>query len=109
MDGIYKTQNSKEITKTEQAEKLIEYGWRILPILAKFFVDQDKTDVKSKCIERNLSQWQISIIIAYRIEMMPYYPLIGTQNCLLTFCEKNLDFVEYYLPFIQRDGIEQFQ
>ena len=109
LDGISKTENSKEITKTEQAEKLIEYGWRILPTLAEFFTDQSQTKVKSECIERNLSKGEIAIIIADRIEGMPYFPLTGIQNCTLTFCENNRNLIEYYLPYIKRDGIEEFQ
>jgi hypothetical protein len=109
LDGISKIENSKEITKTEQAEKLIEYGWRILPTLAEFFTDQTQTDVISDCVERNLSKGEIAIIMADRIEMMPYFPLTGIQNCLMIFCEQNPNFVEYYLPYIKRDGIEQFQ
>lgn len=40
---------------------------------------------------------------------MPYARVTGIQNCTLTFCEKNANLIEYYLPFIKRDGIEKFQ
>ena len=109
LDGISKIENSKEITKTEQAEKLIEYGWRILPTLAEFFTDDTQTEVISECVERKLLKGEIAIIMADRIEMMPYFPLTGIQNCLMIFCEKNPNLVEYYLWYIKRDGIEQFQ
>jgi hypothetical protein len=109
LEGIYKTENSKEITKTKQAEKLIEYGWRILPTLAEFFTDQTLTNVKSECNDRILSKGEIGIIVADRIEGMPYARVTGIQNCTLTFCEKNANLIEYYLPFIKRDGIEKFQ
>ena len=106
---IAETKDSKEITKTEQAKTLIEYGWKILPNLADFFIDSTETEVKSGCIERNLNIGELAIIIADRIEGMPYSKVTGIQNCLGTFCEKNLNFIEYYLDFIKRDGIKVFQ
>lgn len=109
LDGISKIENSREITKTEQAEKLIEYGWRILPTLAEFFTDQTLTNVKSECNDRILSKGEIGIIVADRIEGMPYARVTGIQNCTLTFCEKNANLIEYYLPFIKSNGIEKFQ
>jgi hypothetical protein len=109
LNEIAETKDSKEITKTEQGRKLIEYGWKLLPILAEFFTDQTETNVKSECIERNLTKGEIAIIIADQIEMMPYATVTGVQNCLLTFCEKNINLIEYYFPYIKRDGIEKFQ
>lgn len=109
LDGISKIENSKEITKTKQAEKLIEYGWRILPTLAEFFTDQTLTEIKSECNNRILNKGEIAIIIADRIEGIPYARVTGIQNCTLTFCEKNANLIEYYLPFIERDGIEIFK
>ena len=109
LDGIAKIENSKEITKTEQAEKLIEYGWRILPTLAEFFTDQTLTEIKSECNNRILNKGEIAIIMADRIEGMPYARVTGIQNCTLTFCEKNANLIEYYLQFIERDGIKIFQ
>ncbi len=108
LDGISTIDNSKEITKTKQAEKLILYGWRILPILAEFFSDQTLTEIKSECNNRILNKGEIAIIMADRIEGMPYARVTGIQNCTLTFCEKNANLIEYYLPFIKRDGIEKF-
>ncbi|MGK0448378.1 MAG: hypothetical protein ACJA2M_002168 [Polaribacter sp.] len=109
LDGIYKIENSKEITKNEQTEKLIEYGWRILPTLAEFFPDQTLTNVKSECNDRILNKGEIAIIIADRIEGMPYSRITGIQNCTLNFCEQNANLIEYYLSFIERDGIENFE
>ena len=109
LNGISKTENSKEIKNTKQAEKLIEYGWRILPTLAEFFTDQTLTNVESECHERILNKGEIAIIIADRIEGMPYFPLTGVENCILTFCENNSNLIEFYLPFINREGIENFQ
>ena len=31
------------------------------------------------------------------------------KNCLLTFCENNPNWVEYYLYAINRDGLSNFQ
>ncbi|WP_196887306.1 hypothetical protein [Aureivirga sp. CE67] len=108
LDGISTIENSKEIAKTEQAEKLIEYGWRILPTLAEFFSDQTLTEIKSECNNRVLNKGEIAIIMADQIEGMPYATVTGIQNCTFTFCENNANLIEYYLPYIQRDGIEKF-
>ena len=109
LDGISKIENSKEITKTDQAKKLTEYGWRILPTLAEFFTDKTLTKIKTECHDRILTKGEIAIIMADRIEGMPYATLTGVQNCLLSFCENNPNLVEYYLPWIKNDGIESFQ
>lgn len=109
LDGISKIENSKEITKTKQAEKLIEYGWQILPNLAEFFTDQTLTNVKSECQDRILNKGELAIIMADRIEGMPYFTLTGMQNCILTFCENNPNLVEYYLPAILAQGTLEFQ
>ncbi|NEV95064.1 hypothetical protein G3567_13045 [Psychroflexus sp. YR1-1] len=109
LDGISKIENSKEITETEEAEKLIEYGWRILPTLAEFFTDQTLTNVKSECQDRILNKGELAIIMADRIEGMPYFTLTGMQNCILTFCENNPNLVEYYLPAILAQGTLEFQ
>ncbi|MBD8487340.1 hypothetical protein IFO69_01130 [Echinicola sp. CAU 1574] len=56
-----------------------------------------------------MNKGEIAIIMADRIEGMPYARVTGIQNCTLTFCKKNANLIEYYLPFIERDGIEKFQ
>ena len=109
LDGISKIKNSKEIMKTVQAEKLIEYGWRILPTLAEFYTDQTLTEIKSECQDRILKKGELAIILADRIEGMPYFTLTGMQNCILTFCENNPNLVEYYLPAIEAQGMAEFQ
>jgi hypothetical protein len=109
LNGIAKTENSKGITKTEQAEKIITYGEKSLLILAEFFTDSTQTKVKSECQERNLTKGEIAIIMADQIQRMPYAQLTGIQNCLLTFCENNPNWIEYYLWAIKRDGTEKFQ
>ena len=109
LDGISKTENSKELTNTEQAEKLVEYGWRILPTLAEFFTDQTLTSTKSECHDRILNKGEIAIIMADRIEGMPYARVTEIQNCTLDFCEKNANLIEYYLPYIKNNGIKEFQ
>ena len=109
LDGISESKNSKEITKTKQAKKLIKYGWRIIPTLTEFFTDQTPTNVKSECNNRILNKGEVSIILADRIEGMPYARVTGIDNCTLTFCQQNINLIEYYLPFIQRDGIDKFK
>ena len=109
LDGISKIENSKKIAQTEQAEKLIKYGWRILPTLAEFFTDQTLTSTKSECHDRILNKGEIAIIMADRIEGMPYARVTEIQNCTLDFCEKNANLIEYYLPYIKSNGIKEFQ
>ena len=109
LDGISKIEDSKEITQTEQAEKLIKYGWRILPTLAELFTDQTSTNIKSECHDRILNTGEIAIIMADRIEGMPYARVTEIQNCTLNFCKKNANLIEYYLPYIKNNGIKKFQ
>ena len=93
---ISKTENSKDIIKTEQAEKIIASGEKSLLILSEFFTDSTLTKVKSECNNRNLTKGEIAIIIADRIESMPYFTVTRIQNCTLTFCENNPNRIEYY-------------
>ncbi|WP_417237463.1 hypothetical protein [Bizionia paragorgiae] len=109
LNGISETENSKEITKTEEAKKIIAFGKNSLITLAEFFTDSTLIKVKSECQERNLTKGEIAIIMADQIEFMPYGTLMGIQNCLLTFCENNPNLVEYYFWAIKRDGVENFQ
>ena len=81
LNEIAKTENSKEIINTNEGKKFIEYGWKLLPMLSEFFIDQTETNVKSECVGRNLTKGEIAIIMADRIEGMPYGKLTGIQNC----------------------------
>ena len=94
--GIAETENSKEIIKTVQAEKIRAFGENSLIILAGFFTDTTLTKVKSECLNRNLTKGEIAIIMADRIESMPYFTVTRIQNCTLTFCENNPNRIEYY-------------
>ncbi|MCH3883414.1 hypothetical protein [Tenacibaculum aquimarinum] len=109
LNGISETENSKEITKTEQAKKIIAFGENSLKTLAEFFTDSTLTKVKSECQERNLTKGEIAIIIADRIEGMPYFIVTGVQNCTMEFCENNPNLIEYYLPWIEKDGGKPFK
>ncbi len=109
LNGIAETENSKGITKTEQAKKIIAFGENSLKTLAEFFTDSTLTIIKSDCQERNLTKGEIAIIMADRIEGMPYFTVTGIQNCLATFCENNPNLIEYYLWAIKRDGTEKFK
>ncbi len=109
LSGISETENSKGITKTEQGKKIITFGKNSLLTLSDFFTDSTVTKVKSECQERNLTKGEIAIIMADRIERMPYFTITGIQNCLLTYCENNLNFIEYYLWAIKRDGTDNFK
>jgi hypothetical protein len=109
LNEISKIKNSKEIINTNEGKKIIEYGWKSLPKLSEFFIDKTETNVKSECVGRNLTKGEIAIILADRIEGMPYAQITGIQNCLGTFCQNNINFIEYYMDFIKRDGVEKFQ
>jgi hypothetical protein len=109
LEGISKTHNSKDIEKSTDAKKIMNFGWQILPTLSEFFTDQTPTNVKSECIGRNLNKGEIAIILADRIEGMPYSKVTGMQNCTLSFCDQNRNFIEYYLIFIKNKGVEKFQ
>jgi hypothetical protein len=109
LNRISQIKNSKDITTTEQATKIIAFGENTLTILAEFFTNSTPTKVKSECQERHLTKGEIAIIIADRIEQMPYFTLTGIQNCLANFCENNPNLIEYYLWAIKRDGIEKFK
>jgi hypothetical protein len=109
LNGIVEIENSKQITKTEQAERIIYFGEKALPILAEFFTNSTLTKIKSECQGRNLTKGEIAIILADKIEMMPYAKLTGIQNCLVTFCKNNPNFIEYYLNSIKKKGIDVFK
>jgi len=109
LNGISETHDSKEITKTEQAEKIIAHKEKSLPILAEFFTDSTLTNVISECQERNLTKGELAIIMADRIEGMPYATITGVQNCTLTFCQGNINMIEYYLWAIKDIGTENFK
>ncbi|TCI90961.1 hypothetical protein [Tenacibaculum sp. M341] len=93
---IAKTKNSKDIIKTIQAKRIETFGEKSLITLAEFFTDLTLTNIKSECNNRNLTKGEIAIIIADKIESMPYYTLTQIQNCTLTFCENNPNLIEYY-------------
>jgi hypothetical protein len=109
LNGIAKTENSIGIVKTKQAERIMAFGEKSLPILAEFFTNSTLTEIKSECNKRNLTKGELAIIIADRIEGMPFALLTGVQNCLLEFCENNPNLIEYYLPWIKKDGGKSFK
>ena len=39
LNKIAETKNSKEITMTEEGQKLIKFGWKSLQIMAKYLTD----------------------------------------------------------------------
>ena len=80
LKGISKTENSIGIVKTKQAEKIMTFGEKSLPILAEFFTDSTLTEIKSECHNRNLTKGELAIIIAVRIEGMPFALLTGVQK-----------------------------
>ncbi|WP_405568950.1 hypothetical protein [Winogradskyella sp. Asnod2-B02-A] len=109
LNGISKTENSIGIIKTKQAEKIMAFGEKSLPILAEFFTDSTLTKIKSECHNRNLTKGELAIIIADRIKGMPFALLTGVQNCTMEFCKNNPNLIEYYLPWIEKDNGKSFK
>ena len=105
---VNEIENSKSITSSPAAIKIIAYGGKVLPLLASYFQDTIKTHIKSDCQDILLNKGEVAIIIADRIELMPYALLTGIENCLLQFCKDNPNWIEYYLVAIRRDGVKTF-
>lgn len=101
-------ENSIDIIKTNEAKKIIAYKEKSLSILANFFTIGTLTNIKSDCLKRNLTKGEVAIIIADKIERMPYFQLTSIQNCTLEFCKNNPNLIEYYFPFIQKDKAKSF-
>jgi len=95
---------SENIVNNSAAKKLMRNGKKILPDLSARFTDTTTSLVFSKCKTRFLSRGELAIILADRIEMMPYATLTGLQNCLMTRCESNPNAIEYYLNPIRSDA-----
>jgi hypothetical protein len=98
-----------DLSTRPPAIQIMNYGSDALPVLAKHFSDTSVTQVISDCQNIYLTKGEIAIIIADRIEIMPYMMLTGIQNCILEFCRDNPNWVEYYLSAIRRDGVISFQ
>jgi hypothetical protein len=109
LSALTKTQNSKEISTEQEAIKIISYGKNVLPLLAEMFDDNTSTEIYSNCQNLNLTRGEVAIILADRIEYMPYAKLTNVQNCLMAFCENNPNLIEYYLYTIRRDNVKEFQ
>ncbi len=123
LNEIGKTEFSIKIYKTEQAEKIISYGKKSLPILAKFFTDSTSTNVLSECfakgydedkkvkminVNEKLTIGQIAILITDEIEWIPLTKVMGTYSCAPIFCKK-FNEIESNLSFINEFGISKFK
>lgn len=106
---LYTTKNSKYLSTQAEGRRLISYGEKILPFLANRFTDTTLTAIKSECQEFMLTKGEVAIIVADRIEMMPYAQLAYMQNCELEFCKDNPNLVEYYIHAIRRITVKKFQ
>jgi hypothetical protein len=101
--------NSKYLVTTKSGKAVLQKGKASLLALAQHFQDMSPTGVYSDCRSRYLTKGEVAIILADRIEVMPYFTLTGLQNCTLAFCKDNANLIEYYLGVIRRNGIAQFQ
>ena len=95
---------SEDLTKDYSVIKMLDNGEKLLPALSKQFMDSTVSMVFSKCMGRYLTRGEVAMVLADRIETMPYFTLTGLQNCLMQSCENNPNFVEYYLDFIKLRG-----
>lgn len=102
------TLNSKEIKHNKAAIRVMDYGVEIIPKLIGSFSNSSNTKTYSECQERNLTVGEIAIILVDKIEPMPYFQITGVQNCLLTFCDKNDNLIEYYLQWDDKRNQKQF-
>ena len=80
----------------------------MLSSLVSYFADTTLTNIKSDCQDSYLKKGEVAIIIADRIEMMPYAQLTGFQNCLMEFCKDNPNWIEYYFPEVRKMGMTVF-
>lgn len=106
---VCKVPDSKDIIKNEDALKISDYQEDALNILTDFFTDESKTEVYSKCLKRKLNRGEVAIILCDRIEIMPYFELIGMQNFTLSFCKDNPNFIESYLNIIKKQSTKKFK
>lgn len=109
LTALYDIENSKELSKRPEGKLIISYGDKVLPMLTAYFTDTTLTEIKSDCQSLNLTKGEVAIILADRIEFMPYAKLTNIQNCLLEFCKDNPNLIEYYLYAIRRDNVKEFQ
>jgi len=105
---LYSIGNSKYLSKATAAKCITTYGPKVLPILVSYFSDTTLTNIKSDCQDFYLKKGEVAIIMADRVEMMPYAQLTGFQNCLMEFCKDNPNWIEYYLPEVRKMGLTVF-
>jgi hypothetical protein len=96
---------SEFITKDSLVVKLLKKGVYALPLLSLEFTNRTRSKVYSKCVGDFLTKGELAIILADRIEGMPYFTLTGIQNCTLESCNNNPNFIEYYLTLIRSQGM----
>lgn len=109
LTSLYDIKKSKDISTQKEAKQIIEYGDKVLSFLTNRFADTTLTKINSECQELTLTKGEVAIILADRIEIMPYALLTYIQNCTLEFCKDNPNLVEYYLSAIRRDNVKKFQ
>ena len=118
LNQVAKTKYSKNISKTRSAKKIISFGKRSLPILAKFFTDSTLTKSISKCYSKGIDKpinvngeltiGEIAIIIADEIEYLPLMKITGTHSCIPISCNK-FSHIESSLFFINGFGMDRFK
>ena len=71
LNGISETENSKEITETEQAKKIIAFGENSLTTLAEFFTDSTLSETSSlfpiiRSSESKIEKFQNGSLTVYK-------------------------------------------
>lgn len=108
LKALYDTKKSKDLSTRQEAKQIISYGDKVLPFLTQRFNDRTFTQINSECQQLTLTRGEVAIILADRIEIMPYALLTDIQNCTLEFCKDNPNLIEYYLFAIRRGNVEKF-
>lgn len=109
LQQVASIKNSKDIARSEPAQGIMTMGVEALGHLVPIFPDSAATEVYSECTRKYLRKGELAMILADRIEMMPYALLTGVQNCLFQFCDQNPNFIEYYFPYLESMGVNEFQ
>lgn len=109
LTDVCKVRNSKDIIRNESAMKISDYQEDALNVLPEYFTDNSKTEVYSECLKRKLNRGEVAIILCDRIEIMPYFELVGMHNSAFLFCKDNPNFVEPYLNIIKKQSPKNFK
>ena len=87
---------SEHIIQDPLSKKIIEGSEKNLFQLANLFSNNTETTIFSKCHNRKITIGEVAIVLADKIEGIPYFVVFRIQNCTMSSCDNNPNFVEYY-------------